>query len=132
MSWEIDANLAEILRLSRQIEAMPPGPPRAELEAEREERRERARRLADASRSVANLEAELANVEKQLAGLGEAPIKPALNESYKLVTDPSAYRRRINQQIEDNEAERRAALELRRRELREALGTAGDQDEAGR
>ena len=132
MSWEIDANLAEILRLSRRIDTMPPGPDRTALETEREERRKRARRLADATRSTANLKAELTSVEEQLAGLGEAPIKPALNESYKLVTDPSAYRRRINQQIEDNDAERRAALELRRRELREALGGAGDQDDAAR
>jgi len=132
MSWEIDANLAEIVRLSQRIAAMPPGPQRADLERERDERRERARRLADTSRSVANLRAELANVEGQLAGLGETPIKPALNESYKLVTDPSAYRRRINRQIEENEAGRRTALEARRRELREALGGAGDQDEPDR
>ena len=127
MSWEIDANLAEILRLSRLIEGMPEGPARDELENEREQRRERARRLADASRSAANLNAELANVDEQLASLGDVPIKPALNESYKLVTDPSAYRQNINKRIEDNEAGRREALETRRRELLEALGETGDQ-----
>lgn len=132
MSWEIDANLAEILRLGRLIEATPPGPERAELEKEREQRRERARRLADVSRSVENLSAELANVEQQLSGLGEAPIKPALNESYKLVTDPSAYRQKINRRIEDNEADRRLALETRQRELREALGALRDQSDEDR
>ncbi len=132
MSWEIDANLAEIMSLSRRIDALPEGETRAALEEERDRRRERARRLTDVTRSEVNLKAELAGVEEQLATLGEVPIKPALNESYKLVTDPSAYRRRINRQIEDNEADRRAALEIRRSELRAALDAQRDQGESDR
>lgn len=127
MSWEIDANLAEIMRLSRRIETLPEGPERTELETQRDQRRVRARKLTDATRSAANLRAELANVEEQLTALGDVAIKPALNESYKLVTDPSAYRRKINQRIDDNEADKRAALETRREELREALGRGQDQ-----
>lgn len=126
MSWEIEANLAEIMRLSRLIATLDEGPQRAALEAEREQRRERARRLADLTRSETNLRAELVSVERQLAEIDEAGIKPALHESYKLITDPSAYRRQINRQIAANTAETREALAQRRAELLEALAT--DQD----
>ena len=121
MSWEIEANLAEIMRLSDQIARTPEGPAREALEAEREERRDRARRLADVTRSTANLQAELNAVEDQLADMDTVGIKPALNESYKLVTDPSAYRQNINKRIAANEADRREALEQRRDEIRAAL-----------
>jgi len=121
MSWEIEANLAEVQRLTERIDALPEGPQRAALEEEREKRRRRARRMSDATRSARHLEAELANIEQQLAGLDDVAIKPALNESYKLVTDPSAYRRRINQRIAENEATRRQALEVRRGEILAAL-----------
>lgn len=126
MTYDIDAVLDEIRRLRRIIETVPPGPERDALEAERDELRAQARRATDASRPTAHLEAELANTETQLAGLESDAIKPALNESYKLVTDPSAYRRRINESIAANSEARRMELEQRRAELLEALATRQD------
>lgn len=96
------------------------------MEAQRDELRARARLRADATRPVATLEAELESVTAQLEAMTEVAIKPALNESYKMVTDPAAYRRRINESIADNAADRRRALERRRAELLEALEAQGD------
>ncbi len=126
MTDEVDATLAEVLQLSQQIADLPAGPTRAALEAQRDELRARARLRADATRPVATLEAELESVTAQLEAMTEVAIKPALNESYKMVTDPAAYRRRINESIADNAADRRRALERRRAELLEALEAQGD------
>ena len=90
---------------------------------EREQLRARARLLGDASRRRDNLEAELATVEAQLAGLKQTGIKPALHEQYKMITDPSAYRRRINEKIAANNEDRLEELEQRRLEIIEALHT---------
>lgn len=121
MSFDVDDNLASIQELSARIAAMSHGPERDVLAAERDKLRDGARLAADLTRPRPHLEAELANVRSQLDQMGEVAIKPALNESYKLITDPSAYRRRINKSIQDNEADRRAALEQRRAELVTAL-----------
>ena len=126
MGYDIDRTLRELQGLREQIDATPPGPERDQLELRREELHARARVAGDATRPVAHLRAELANVEEQLAGLDTDLIKPALNESYKLVTDPSAYRRRINESIQENEAEHRSELEKRREELRAALAERQD------
>ena len=121
MSYDIDKTLRELQGLREQIEATPPGPERDQLVLRREELHARARIAGDATRPTAHLIAELANVDEQLAGLDTDLIKPALNESYKLITDPSAYRRRINESIQENAAQRRSELEKRRDELRMAL-----------
>ena len=121
MAFEIDEALAEIQRLGRVIENTPPGPERAALEAQRDGIRAQARLATDVTRPTAHLRAELANTEAQLADLDSDAIKPALNEHYKLITDPAAYRRRINESIAANTALRRAELEQRRQELLDAL-----------
>lgn len=121
MSRDVDAILGEIRHLSGLIAELPEGPERAALETQRELRRAAARLAADVSRPVENLTAELENVERRLGELDEVAIKPALNESYKLVTDPSAYRQKINQTIAANEAQERDALLERRDELQLAL-----------
>lgn len=120
----IDATLAEIRRLSELIATTEPGAERAALEERRAALRRTARTLADTTKSVPHLEAELANVERRLAAMGEVEIKPAWVEGYKWINDPSAYRRRINESIQLNEAPQREQLELRRRELRAALRAA--------
>ena len=124
MTYDIDATLAEIQRLREQIATMPPGPERDQLEAKREELRDRARAAADIAKPVAHLRAELNNVEEQLDAMDSELIKPAMHEHYKMITDPSAYRRRINERLETGEAERRDALEKRRDELAAALEQA--------
>ena len=124
MDNTIDANLAEIRRISERIANTEPGPDRAALESRRDALRRAARSLADTTKSVQQLEAELANVESRLAAMGEVEIKPAWVEGHKLINDPSAYRRRINESIQRNEAPEREQLEQRRQELREALRAA--------
>ncbi len=124
MTYDIDRTLAEIQRLSSQIESMPPGPDRDTLEEQREQVRHRARLAADASRPLTHLQAELHNVEEQLAAMDAELIKPAMNEHYKMITDPSAYRRRINQRIAEGDADRQTGLQQRRDELLAALREA--------
>jgi len=124
MSYDVDAALAEIRRVGDQIEAMAPGPERQVLEDKREELRDQARLAADAARPLTHLRAELHNVEEQLEAMDAALIKPAMNESYKIITDPSAYRRRINDRIEEGEAGRRTALRERQAELLAAIAAA--------
>lgn len=124
MTHDIDATLAEIQRLRERIATMPPGPERDHLEAKREKLRGRARQAADSAKPATHLRAELQNVQEQLDAMDSELIKPAMNEHYKLITDPSAYRRRINERLEAGEAERRAALEKRRDELLAALENA--------
>lgn len=126
MSSEIDEMLEAIQRLSQQISALPEGPARESLLAERDGLRAKARLAGDTRRPLANLQAELANVENQLSAIDDTAIKPAMNESYKLITDPSAYRNRINESIEANEADHRSALVERRAELLEALAAIQD------
>ena len=126
MSSEIDEMLEAIQRLSQQLATLPPGPARESLEAERETLRAKARLVGDTRRPPPNLQAELANIEAQLAAMDDATIKPALNESYKLITDPSAYRKRINESIEANEADHRKELIERRAELLGALDEIQD------
>ena len=107
--------------MSDEIAQLDDGPERLALEDEREQLRARARLMADSSRLDVNLEAELAAVEKQLAALEDAPIKPAWQERFRIINDPSAYRRRINESLDDNDAWRRDELERRRSELLAAL-----------
>lgn len=121
MDNPIDATFAEIRRLSDLIALAAPGPERVALEKRREELRREAHALADTTKSAQQLEAELANVESRLAAMGEVTIKPAWVEGHKWINDPSAYRRRINESIEDNDAPEREQLERRRGELRSAL-----------
>ena len=121
MGFDIDSTLAELRTLRDQIESTPEGPERERLEARREELHTRARLAGDASRPLPTLRAELEAVEKQLDAMDQGLIRPAMNESYKLITDPSAYRRRINESITANEAQRRDDLEQRRQELRDAI-----------
>lgn len=124
MSYDVDATLAEIQRLRERIETLQVGPERARLEAQRDQLRDRARLAADAARPVSHLRAELYSVEEQLKAMDAQLIKPALHEHYKVITDPAAYRRRINERIEAGDADRRIALELRRAELLSALEAA--------
>ncbi|NND04653.1 MAG: hypothetical protein HKN91_17905 [Acidimicrobiia bacterium] len=124
MTYDIDATLAEIRELGEQISALPAGPEREELEGKRDGLRAHARFAADAARPLSHLRAELHNVEEQLEGLNAELIKPAMNEHYKMITDPSAYRRRINDRIEELDADRRAGLEQRRSELAAAIDVA--------
>lgn len=128
MDDTIDATFAEIRRLSAAIDTADPGPERATLEAERDLLRQRAHSLADATKSVPQLEAELANVESRLAAMAETTIKPAWVEGHKWINDPSAYRRRINESIERNEGPEREQLQARRAELRAALEAANQPD----
>jgi hypothetical protein len=118
---EIDALLAEIRALSDEIAQADDGPERDALEDQRDQLRADARLLADASRREDNLEAELAAVEQQLAAIEDVAIKPAWQERFKIINDPSAYRRRINESLDANEARRREELEQRRSELLAAL-----------
>jgi len=124
MTYDVDATLAAIQQLREQIKALPDGPERVLLEQQRDELRDRARLAADAARPLATLRAELINVTEQLEAMDAELIKPAMNEHYKMLTDPSAYRRRINESLEEGEADRRAALEKRRGELTAALDAA--------
>lgn len=121
MEFEIDVALAQIQQLRELIDATPPGPERDALESQRDELRAKARLATDATRPATHLRAELANVEAQLAAMESEAIKPALNEHYKVITDPAAYRLRINESLAANSEPRRAELELRRRELLDAL-----------
>lgn len=123
MNSEIDEILAAIRDVSGRIDQLPEGDTRAALEVEREQLRARARLIGDTSRRRSNLAAELEAVEAQLAALRETGITPALHEQYKMITDPSAYRRRINETIEANSADRLEELERRRVEILEALHT---------
>ncbi|MCP3975474.1 MAG: hypothetical protein GY720_13400 [bacterium] len=128
MEDAIDATFAEIRRLSDLIASAPSDAAREALEQKREALRKQAHALADATKSVPQLEAELANVVARLAAMDETQIKPAWVEGHKWINDPSAYRRRINESIEDNDAPQRDQLETRRNELRAALRTAVQPD----
>ncbi len=121
MASAIDALLSEIRALSNQISQLDDGPERLELEEQRDRLRTEARLLADASRREDNLEAELAAVEQQLAAIEDVAIKPAWQERFRIINDPSAYRRRINESLDANDAGRREELEQRRSELLAAL-----------
>ena len=121
MASPIDALLARIRALSDQIALLGEGMERSELEERRDQLRAEARLLADSSRLESNLEAELAAVEEQLATLEDAAIKPAWQERFRFINDPSAYRRRINESLDANEAANREDLERRHGELLEAL-----------
>ncbi len=123
MNSEIDSILTKVRRLSDEISQLGGGARKEALELEREQLRARARLIADSSRLRASLEAELADVEQQLAIIEEAEIKPALNERFRFITDPAAYRRRINESIAANQSSHREELERRRQELQEALHT---------
>jgi hypothetical protein len=125
----IDELLSEIRSLSDRIARLDDGPERLDLEAQREGLRAEARLLADASRRQDNLEAELAAVEQQLAELEDVAIKPAWQERFRIINDPSAYRRRINESLDANEAAHRDDLERRRSELLAALRAKAQSDE---
>lgn len=129
MASAIDGLLTEIRALSEQISQLDEGLERLELEEQRERLRGEARLLADASRREDNLEAELAAVEQQLAAIEEVAIKPAWQERFRIINDPSAYRRRINESLDANEAGRREELEQRRSELLAALRAKAQSDE---
>ena len=129
MSSPIDTLLARIRVLSDQIAQLDEGMERSELEERRDQLRAEARLLADSSRLESNLEAELAAVEEQLATLESAAIKPAWQERFRIINDPSAYRRRINESLDANEAANREDLERRRSELLEALRAKAQSDE---
>lgn len=129
MASDIDALFSEIRALSEQINQLGDGPERLLLEEERDRLRSEARLLADVSRREDNLEAELAAVEQQLATLGDVAIKPAWAEQFRIINDPSAYRRRINESLDENDAGRREELEQRRSELLAALRAQAQPDE---
>ncbi len=129
MDNSIDSTFDEIRRLNEQIATAPPGSDITALEEQRDSLRRYAHTLSDATKSVAQLEAELANVEQRLAAMGTSQIKPAWVEGHKWINDPSAYRRRINESIEDNEAPERDQLETRRAELLAALRDATTQSD---
>lgn len=129
MASAIDALLSEIRTLSNEIAQLGDSPERLVLEEHRERLRAEARLLADASRRQDNLEAELAAVEKQIATLEEVEIKPAWQERFRIINDPSAYRRRINESLDENHAARRDELEQRRSELLAALQAKAQSDE---
>jgi hypothetical protein len=125
----IDALLTEIRALSEQIARLEESPERAELEEQREQLRAEARLMADSSRLDLNLEAELAAVEQQLEALEGVTIKPAWQERFRFINDPSAYRRRINESLDANEAHHREELVRRRAELLAALRAKGQSGE---
>jgi len=125
----IDELFSEIRALSDRIAQLDDGPERLDLEAQREGLRAEARLLADASRRQDNLEAELAAVEQQLAELEDVAIKPAWQERFRIINDPSAYRRRINESLDANQAAHRDDLERRRSELLAALRAKAQSDE---
>ena len=129
MASPIDSLLARTRALSDRIAELGEGAERLELEEQRDQLRAEARLLADASRRKDNLEAALEAVEEQLAILEDTAIKPAWAEQFRLINDPSAYRRRINESLETNEAARRDELEQRRSELRAALRAQAQRDE---
>ena len=116
-----DAILREIMQITETMRTTRPGPEHDALAGRREELRTAARLLTDVSRPSENLRVELAAVDEQLAALDDTGIKPALNENYRVITDPAAYRRRINDTIAENNAPSRQRLEARRAELLEAL-----------
>ena len=93
MASAIDDLLASIRSLSDRIAQLDESPERARLEARREQVRAEARLLGDATRSEVNLKAELAAVEQQLAAMDSQTIKPAWQEQFRFINDPSAYRR---------------------------------------
>jgi hypothetical protein len=125
----IDALLTEIRALSEQIARLEESPERAELEEQREQLRAEARLMADSSRLDLNLEAELAAVEQQLEALEGVTIKPAWQERFRFINDPSAYRRRSNESRDANEAHHREELVRRRAELLAALRAKGQSGE---
>lgn len=129
MASAIDELFSEIRALSDRIAQLDDGPERLDLEAQREGLRAEARLLADASRRQDNLEAELAAVEQQLAELEDVAIKPAWQERFRIINDPSAYRRRINESLDANQAAHRDDLERRRSELLAALRAKAQSDE---
>ncbi len=129
MASAIDELLAEIRALGARIAELDEGAERSGLEERREQLRADARLLTDSSRPKINLEAELAAVNQQLAEIETVAIKPAWTEQYRLINDPSAYRRRINESLDANEAARRQQLAERRAELLAAL-RAQSQSEA--
>lgn len=128
MASVIDEILSEIQALSDEIAQLDDGPDRAALEEQREGLRARARLLADSSRLESNLAAELAAVEQQIAALESEAIKPAWQEQFRIINDPSAYRRRINESLEANTAAQRDDLVRRRTELLEALRAQSQSD----
>ena len=123
-----DEILTEIMRITESMRSTPEGSQRDALEARREELRATARLLTDIGRPPSNLRAELVAVEEQLADLDDTGIKPALNENYRVITDPAAYRRRINETIVENNAPDKGRLEARRAELLEALAAQAVDD----
>ena len=128
MASGIDDLLASIRSLSDRIAQLDDGSERADLEEQRQQLRSEALLLADSSRSELNLEAELAAVEQQLAAMDSREIKPAWQEQFRFINDPSAYRRRINESLEANEAAHRDDLMRRRSELLAALRTQAQPD----
>jgi hypothetical protein len=128
MASAIDDLLAAIRALSDRITELDEGPERAELEEHREHLRAEARLLGDATRSGTNLGAELAAVDEQLAAMESQAIKPAWQEQFRFINDPSAYRRRINESLETNAAARREELLRRRSELLAALEAQAQTD----
>ena len=128
MASTIDALFSAIRSLSDKIAQLDDGPERTGLEDQRAQLRAEARLLADASRREDNLEAALEAVEEQLAILEDTAIKPAWAEQFRLINDPSAYRRRINESLDANDALRRDELTRRRTELRAALRAKAQSD----
>lgn len=124
----VDEALSEIVSLSGRIDALPPGNRhRVGLEHRRDQLRAAAREASDASRSDAILRHELDSLQQRLAQIDERPIGKGWAEkgNYGWVNDPSAYSRRINRELEDQDAVERTAIISRIQELKKLLGSSG-------
>lgn len=121
MTHEIDDLLAEVIRLSRQIEAAPPDDPAtARLVERREELRTAAREAALDRRHPASVDAEIERIEHRLAEIEGMLISKGYSEKHigKAIQDPGAYSHVINTLIGDEHHDEVVDLRARLSELR--------------
>jgi len=133
----IDQALAEIMTLSAKIEALDPGDPKREaLEQQRDDLRADARRADDTSRSLPVLLNELGALQRRLEQIDSRPIhegwsEKARDRGVRWLNDPGAYSNKINEMLNSEDADERAAIVTRIGEIEAVLKQRADYPAAG-
>ncbi|MEN8114063.1 MAG: hypothetical protein ABFS21_06710 [Actinomycetota bacterium] len=120
----VDDALSMIMSLSREIDSLAPDDHRrSSLEHRRDQLRVAAQSAADSSRSGVALHHELAGLRTRLSEIDGKPIGKGWAEKghYRWVNDPSAYANNINAMLDEQDAEERAKIISRIKELEQLL-----------